>query len=292
MVEFSQASEIVRESVRTALREAGFAQFVESCPDYKEHNPDYAENGNHIAQDLSRLSVYSFDKSELVRAESVVAATAKLSCEIAAHSTKSWQDGWKESFQPFSVGRFYVHAPWHEAEVELSQDGTLQPVCIDPGMAFGTGQHATTYVCLQLLSELGPKALTKPLLDCGSGSGILSISAAKLGAKDITATDIEADAILAIQENCQRNHITCVKAVKESVPAGEYGLIMANILTPVLERLLPEFQEALASGGTILFSGILAEQKQEFIAKTTELGWSLRSEYEKDGWVGLMLEKA
>ncbi len=277
----------MRESLRVALRNSGFLQFVESCPDYKEHNPSYATESELVPQDMSRLSVYSFSKDELEGAKAVAESVAGFSCEISQMDTTVWQEGWKESFQPLFAGRFYVQAPWHKAEVP---DRSVS-ICIDPGMAFGTGQHATTHVCLQLLSELAAADLEKPILDCGSGSGILSVAVRKLGGQKIVATDIEADAMLAIAENCKRNNVEGVELSRESVPKGSYGLIMANILTPVLLELLPQFVEALEPGGKILFSGVLYEQKDDFAKETKKHGLSILNAVTREGWLGLLMEK-
>ncbi len=286
-VNLSGRDEERRELLRAALRENGFAQFAESCPDYKEHNPEYAVEGSLVEQDLSRLSIYSFARDELEKAQAVVVGIGGFSCEISAIDTTVWQEGWKQSFAPLLAGKFYVNAPWHTSQ---APDKSI-PICIDPGMAFGTGQHATTHLCLELLSSIAIEDLRGPVLDCGSGSGILSIAASKLGAGEISATDIEADALIAIVENCKRNGVEGVAVSRESVPAGSYGLVMANILTPVLLKLLPAFSQSLGSGAKILFSGILEEQKADFLEETGQHEIYEKSSLVKDGWLGLLMEK-
>jgi len=286
-VDLTGHDETSREKLRISLRGSGFLQFAESCPDYQEHNPDYAVDGELPLQDMSVLSVYSFVPEELEKAKTIAEGAGEFRCEISAMETTVWQEGWKESFKPLSVGKFFVKAPWHE--IESPKDAFA--ICIDPGMAFGTGQHATTHVCLKLMSILSQKDFDGPVLDCGSGSGILSVAACRLGAEDITATDIEADAIKAIEENCARNAVQGVKLSQQSVPSGSYGLVMANILTPVLLELLPQFVASLSDSGKILFSGILVEQKNDFLVEAKKHGLHPLDETSKDGWLGLVMEK-
>lgn len=183
---------------------------------------------------------------------------------------KNWMEAWKAHYRPIPVGRRLLILPaWMS-----SPDPTRLPIKIDPGMAFGTGAHPTTRLILELLeTHLPPHAEG---IDVGCGSGILSIAARKLGAPRLLGVDIDEASIRAARENAALNDIETESlllargSVKE-ILAGEFPLrraplVMANILAPILIRLLEEgLASILAPGGVILLSGILEEQEESLL---------------------------
>ncbi len=220
----------------------------------------------------------SYD-AELSREAVLNAATGALqemgiSLESAAPSLRQrndtgWAEAWKSFFKPLSFGtRLWVVPRWESAEeneamladLPLSDDALV--VHLEPGLAFGTGQHATTSLCLTLLEQ---DLQTPPptLLDVGCGSGILSIAAARLGVAQIHAVDNDALAVRIAAENVEANGVAEVVSVSgeplnDSTP--RYAFVVANIIAPVLIDLAPSLIAAMEPGGTLLLSGILVPQ--------------------------------
>ena len=139
-------------------------------------------------------------------------------------------EGWKDSFKPFATKKFYVYPPWEQNKEELGKI----PLEVEPGMAFGTGQHATTQLCLAQIENLFESKTIETVLDVGTGTGILAIAAIKLGAKKLVGTDIDADAVIAAKENAVRNECS-FEVFQDSVPAdtNSYDFVIANILCSI-----------------------------------------------------------
>ena len=179
---------------------------------------------------------------------------------------EDWATSWKAHFKPLAVGqRLLVTPSWETG----GQDEERAIIVLDPGMAFGTGGHETTRLCLECLEGLlvpAPPALsTVKILDLGTGSGILAIAAAKLGAMQIDAVDIDPQAVVVAEENCTLNkvakQISCSSTPLEQLGDG-YGIILANILAEELVRMAPGIVSRMAPGGSLILSGILAEREE------------------------------
>ncbi len=175
---------------------------------------------------------------------------------------EDWAHSWKIHFKPLSVGKRLLIVPSWEQQ---APDDGRELIVLDPGMAFGTGGHETTRLCLECLDELLAEPMTLPLLDLGTGSGILAIAAAKLGVRSIDAVDIDQQAVTVAAENCRINavadQIRCSATPLQQLPGG-YGIILANILAEELVRLASELVSRLAPGGSLILSGILGEREQ------------------------------
>ena len=184
---------------------------------------------------------------------------------LTAVNAEDWSSSWKVHFKPLRVGKHLLIVPtWEEAE-QLPGDLVLR---IDPGMAFGTGGHETTRLCLELLEQVmekGDHAAAPSLLDLGTGSGILAMAASLLGAGRILALDIDPDAVDVARENLALNNLSeeieCGTVPLESL-TERFDVILANILAEELVRLAPYLTERLNSGGSLILSGILAEKEQ------------------------------
>ncbi|PIE00764.1 MAG: 50S ribosomal protein L11 methyltransferase [Thiothrix nivea] len=170
---------------------------------------------------------------------------------------RPWVREWMSNFHPMQFGeRLWIYPSWSEPP----DDATIK-ILLDPGLAFGTGTHPTTALCLTWLE--GENLQGKTVLDYGCGSGILAIAAAKLGAASVVATDIDPQAIQATQENARRNAIpepliqTCLP---EELQPATYDVVMANILAGPLVKLAPRILSHLGPGGRLALSGILYEQ--------------------------------
>lgn len=183
---------------------------------------------------------------------------------------KDWINNWKQYFKPFTVDDILIKPTWEEIPEEHKDKLLIQ---IDPGTAFGTGQHETTQLCIrQLRRYLTPES---EILDVGTGSGILGITALKLGAKHVFGTDLDENAITAVKENLEANqigeeqfkvvqgNIIDDKAVQDEVGYECYDIVVANILADVIIMLQKEIPVHLKKGGIFITSGIINTKERE-----------------------------
>ncbi|ALC17871.1 [50S ribosomal protein L11]-lysine N-methyltransferase [Desulfuromonas soudanensis] len=177
-------------------------------------------------------------------------------------TNEDWAEGWKQHFSTVRIGsRLVIKPSWEDLEA-TPEDAVVE---IDPGMAFGTGTHGTTRLCLEALSDLfeGP-SLPQRVLDVGTGSGILAIAAAKLGASRVLACDIEEESCRIAQANCDLNgvgaRVEITGAPLESLE-GDFHIVVANILAEENARLADQLVSRLAPGGALVLSGILQEKE-------------------------------
>jgi ribosomal protein L11 methyltransferase len=184
--------------------------------------------------------------------------------QLSTVSTEDWSSSWKVNFKPLRVGRRLLIVPSWE-DVQPGQDDIV--LHLDPGMAFGTGGHETTRLCLELLEQIMdsmPTLLSPSVLDLGTGSGILAMAAVQLGAGRVCAVDIDPDAVAVARENLAINglleQVECSTTPLESLE-GSYDVILANILAEELVRLAPFLAERLAPAGSLVLSGILGEKE-------------------------------
>ena len=189
-------------------------------------------------------------------------ADQALTIETECLEDRDWSSTWRDSFGAMQFGRHL----WVCPVGEMPPDPDAVVVHLDPGLAFGTGTHATTALCLQWLAEHPPTG--QPVIDYGCGSGILAIAACKLGAAQVHAVDIDPQALLATRANAARNGVetgieVLLPAALGPVPAG---LMIANILANPLIELAPELAGRVAAGGHIILTGILAEQSGAVLA--------------------------
>jgi ribosomal protein L11 methyltransferase len=172
---------------------------------------------------------------------------------------KDWEREWMENFHAMQFGqRLWICPSWREIP-----DPNAVNVMLDPGLAFGTGTHATTALCLQWLDGLD--LVGKTVLDFGCGSGILGVAAVKLGASNMVGIDIDPQALQATRENALRNQVSeRVEAyLPEHAPSQQFDVVLANILAAPLRELKEIIAGYCHSGGQIILSGILVEQAEE-----------------------------
>lgn len=195
---------------------------------------------------------------------------------------EAWEVSLQSNFKPMVFGdRLCICPSWHSRPIDIPNI-----IQLDPGLAFGTGTHATTSLCLQWLSDNDVSGLQ--VIDYGCGSGILALAAARLGAKQVIAVDIDHQALLATASNAQQNHLE--KHIIPVFPADPQikpaDILLANILLNPLLGLLPEFKNLLSAGGRIVLSGILATQADE-CAQAYSQWFELESPVYRDEWAML-----
>ena len=188
------------------------------------------------------------------------AARAAHGGALAEVPDEDWGEGWKKDFRPLDVGRVRVRPSWIDAPPPA---GSVE-VVLDPGMAFGTGTHPTTALCLAALSDLLGARPGASVLDVGTGSGLLAIAAKKLGAGRVAGNDEDPVAVRVARENAEQNGVALelTGAPVEEI-AGPFDVVVANILANVLVALAPSLAAKVAPGGVLLLSGILGPQEDE-----------------------------
>ena len=190
---------------------------------------------------------------------------------------QDWVRLTQSQFEPVPITpHFWVVPSWHEPPADAKWVMRL-----DPGLAFGTGTHPTTRMCLKWIAEHPP--LGHRVLDYGCGSGILAIGAAMMGASEVDAVDIDPDAVSAAQLNAQANHVQLHLGLPE-LASGTYPLVVANILAAPLKVLAPLLCGHVAAGGTLLLAGILERQTAE-IQAAYQAHLTLEVADALDGWV-------
>lgn len=221
----------------------------------------------------------------------------RLEAELSSIREEDWANNWKQYFKPINIGEKLVIKPSWE---EYSGEGDRIILEIDPASSFGTGQHHTTRLCLELLE----KSLEKGdrILDMGCGSGILSIGAMLLGAEDAVAVDIDENAAATAAENAAKNNIPADKyhtyygnilgdeALADEIDF-EYDIITANIVADVLIAMKDYFVRYLRDGGTLIVSGIIEERMDEVIDALVSVGFKEPVVNVKEGWAAVKFVK-
>ncbi|GAA5004002.1 50S ribosomal protein L11 methyltransferase [Pseudoluteimonas lycopersici] len=198
---------------------------------------------------------------------------------------QDWQRAWLDTFQPMRFGARTWIVPWnHEVPAEAGTDAAV--VRLDPGLAFGSGTHPTTALCLRWLDALAERGelQARDVLDFGCGSGILALAALKLGAARAIGVDNDPQAIIATADNAERNGVAISAFLPRDEPAREYPIVVANILASALDALADTLAARTAPGGRIAMSGILAGQEGELLQRFAP--WFDALAVERDGdWV-------
>ncbi len=259
------------------------------------HNPDegetapppdrvtvttYIPHDNRLEQRYARIDT-------AVRLVAHVGDVSELRVRVVEET--EWQDSWKEHFHVLRVGVRTVIVPtWRTYEPR--EDDVV--ISLDPGMAFGTGHHPTTRMCLELVEQHVQR--NDKVLDLGCGSGILSIAAAKLGASDVFGLEIDPIAASVAVQNVKDNGVQNVVRTEEAtlphprVAENGYDLLVANVSAKVITELADHIVRAVRTGGTLVFSGILDKQKTEVIERMVEFGVQFEEGLTDADWVALV----
>lgn len=209
----------------------------------------------------------------------------------ARYDDRSWETEWMKYFHAEQVSsRITVGPPWEEFDAPV--DGIR--IEIEPGMAFGTGTHETTRLCLRIVDELFADTPPASFLDVGCGSGILSIAAVGLGVSHVAGVDVDETAVEVAAENARHNGVGA-SAHFSTTPLRRLGtceFVVANILAHILEELADDLQDRVASGGTLVVSGITTEQADGFLERFAVDELSLARREEMGDWVAFVFARS
>jgi ribosomal protein L11 methyltransferase len=221
------------------------------------------------------------DRAALER--SLAGADVGARVEIASIEDPDWTDRWRDGIAAHDVGLLTVAPPWLAGASDLART-----VVIDPGMAFGTGEHESTRGALRLLSRIVRRGDT--VADLGAGSGVLSIAAAKLGAVRAIAIEIDGDAIANAEANVRRNavadrvHVIHGDAATLLPLVAPVRIVLANIVSSVILGLLPAMADALASDGRAVLGGMPVDERAAMVDALAAGGWSVVADDVEGGW--------
>lgn len=307
------------EAVTGSLLGLGINGFViKDSADFEEFLNDKSVNWDYIDDDLMGLkncetvvTVYlpknaqglenlEAVKSELkaLKARDTENKFGRLEYELKNVREEDWANNWKQYFKPLQVGEKLLIKPSWE---EVKEGETRKILEIDPASSFGTGQHNTTQLCLELVEKNIQDG--DRVLDLGCGSGILSIAALLLGAGSCTAVDIDENSVKIAKENAEKNHIGSDKytaycgniiedtALCEKIGGG-YDLLCANIVADVLIAMSGSFSGFLKPGGKLIVSGIIDMRKDEVLDVIKTKGFVLEETCEKEDWAAASFVKA
>jgi ribosomal protein L11 methyltransferase len=282
------------EQLSDALMEAGaLSVSVEDADEGTEaEQPLFGEPGmepTQAAWEHSRVVALTEADADHAAMIAGALAAAGIAPEGVRHTLRSVQDqDWvrltQSQFEPIHIGKnIWVVPSWHDAP-----DPNALVLELDPGLAFGTGSHPTTRLCMEWLEAHAPRGLT--VLDYGCGSGILAMVAAKLHAAQVAGVDIDPQAIESAGFNAQRNNCDIAFYLPEQFGEAEhrtrYDVVVANILSSPLKLMAPMLSGRVAPGGSLVLSGVLARQADEVIAAYAPY-MSLAVWAEREGWVAL-----
>ncbi|WP_024858812.1 50S ribosomal protein L11 methyltransferase [Ruminococcus albus] len=300
------------EAVTGSLLGLGINGFViKDAKDFEEFLSDKSVNWDYIDDDLMGLkncettvtaylpeNAQGLDYLEAVKAELRALKTrdtenafGRLEYELKNVREEDWANNWKQYFKPLEIGdKLLIKPSWED----IPKGETRKILEIDPASSFGTGQHNTTQLCLELVEKyLGEN---DRVLDLGCGSGILSIGAVLLGADECTAIDIDANSVKIAGENAEKNnipaekyHAICGNVIDDSALVAEIGtgfdMVCANIVADVLIGMSGLFKGFLKQGGRLIVSGIIDMRKDEVLDVIKAQGFVLDEIREKEDWV-------
>jgi ribosomal protein L11 methyltransferase len=237
-----------------------------------------------VQEDRDDLITYLPDDAPLEGVRGAVAADTAAVLQLREAPTNEIERRWPSTVGVSRAGRFVIAPPW----LASSSAPDDMVIVIDPAMGFGTGEHPTTRGVLRLM-----QGLVRPgdrVADLGAGSAVLAIAAARLGASRVAAIELDADAIGNAEQNVRANDVSDRVVVIEGdaetlLPhVAPVRIVLANIISSVLIGLFPTIQSALESDGAVIFSGILVEEREEFVAALARAGWRVDEEDIEDVW--------
>jgi ribosomal protein L11 methyltransferase len=224
---------------------------------------------------------------ELVR--DIIDADPRARVSISLAPQMDWSE-WRASVRSHHLGKLTISPPWLASETDPATT-----IVIEPAMAFGTGEHATTRGVTRLMQKLSP--MPASVADIGAGSAVLSICAARLGAKKVVAVEIDEDAIGNAEENVRDNHVEGRVHVIQGDAAvvlpliAPVDLVLANIISSVLTELLPIVFDSLSPRGHAILSGILETESEGMLEEIRKGGWTVIEEDREDAWWSVLIAR-
>ena len=210
----------------------------------------------------------------------------KLEVQVSGLENEDWAENWKKSYKPFRLGRHIVIKPGWE---EYSPDTGDKIITIDPGLAFGTGTHETTGMCVALVEENVRPGMTA--MDIGTGTGILAIAAAHMGAKSVLASDIDEMAVKVAKENVEINGFSDVIICKAGnlleVAEGPVDVVIANIIADVIINICGEVRQFVKPGGVFICSGIAQDREEDVVTALKKAGYGKLDIRRNGEWVAI-----
>jgi ribosomal protein L11 methyltransferase len=245
----------------------------------------------YVALDISDETLVKIENDLINLKDNCKGFTETGSLEIVKRIVDGddWIEIWKKHYRPIELGKVVVCPAWIERDIKEGQVEVL----IDSNMAFGTGEHETTSMVIELMQDYISSANT--VIDVGTGSGILGIAAAKLGAKKVVMTDIDFVAVKSATHNCELNNTAdvCEVALNNLLDdknvKGE--LVLANITADVLLILSETVPKNVAYGGVMVMSGIIKSREKDVLDRYTSLGFKLEKRMNKGEWVAIAMRK-
>ena len=287
-------------ALATALTGLGFEDFcIEDQQEFETFLEENREYWDYIDEDLekslqglSRIKLYleDSDTESLSRLRAFAQERNLILTEKALPDT-NWEESWKDNYPPQEVGKHLVVLPCWLAD---SYEGDRTPIILDPGLTFGTGAHPSTQMVMETMEETVRPGMH--CLDLGSGSGILSITALRLGAESAVGVDIDPKAEDIARENAAYNgfaapaftaltgNVTADKELMARLSQKEYGLVLVNIVADVIIGLAPILPEFLGKDTKLICSGILDSRLEDVLGALTQAGLTVTGTKEKEEW--------
>ncbi|MGM7721066.1 50S ribosomal protein L11 methyltransferase [Metabacillus sp. Hm71] len=245
---------------------------------YLPINSFLGETVDGIKAAINNLLVYDID-------------LGKNQITISEVNEEEWATAWKKYYHPVKISDKFTIVPTWEIYEPVSSDELI--IELDPGMAFGTGTHPTTVLCIQALERTVQEG--DRVVDVGTGSGVLSIAAALLGAKEIHALDLDQVAVESARINCKLNKVQNVVSVSQNNLLdgieGPTDLIVSNILAEIIVRFIDKAYDVLKQGGTFITSGIIQNKKQEVKDALQKAGFIIEETMVMEDWVAFIARK-
>lgn len=244
--------------------------------------------GTLQTDDPPSLSCYLYDRDKVEPLRQALSADGA-TVEVSEVEEEDWSIAWRKFFVPRRIGQHWLVRPaWEEAPLEPGD----HEIVLDPGQAFGTGDHPTTRMCLELMEQVPLSG--KDVADIGCGSGILSVGACRLGAKLVEAVDSDLASVDASRENAQRNGVEFQTYHGTGFdPLGDrtYDVVLSNIISAALIRLAPVAAERMRDGGFWIVSGIIQSNWPEVREAAERRGFRLETEQQEGEWIAAIFSR-
>lgn len=236
-------------------------------------------------KDIFAIKVYPENLADAKKLKAELEEKSLGQASIEEKDDEDWANNWKKYYKPLEIGESLAIVPeWEEYE------SNRKIIKINPGMAFGTGTHESTYMCLELLEKYVNEG--DEIFDIGCGSGILAIAALKLGAKRALATDIDDKCIDASHENAKLNEVEDKMEINKGnlldVVKGRADLIVSNIIAEIIVDEIKNLKNHMDPGGIFITSGIIKERRQMVMDALMENGFEIIDEIEKNNWLAIV----